>query len=133
MRSAIAGLIMFSLMLLAGCGGQGAQPLSGEAMVTFRAADGSMWRARLMKPADISIARALLAGKPGPRIPNGRIVRGSPDVNLGWSWHLDPHDFEWTDVATEVCDGNPESVENRTLSGDRYCPWHATVVAVTNL
>ena len=102
-------------------------------MVTFKAADGSMWRARLVKPVDITIARDLLAGKPAPRIPNGRIVRGDPDVNLGWSWHLDPRDFEWADVATEVCDGNPQSVEDGTLSGDRYCPWQATVVAVTNL
>ena len=120
-------------MLVTSCGGQGAQPSSSDVTVTFRAADGSTWRARLVDPADITIARDLLAGKPGPRIPNGRIVRGSPDVNLGWSWHLDPGDFEWSDVATEVCDGNPQSVEDGTLSGDRYCPWQATVVAVTNL
>ena len=125
--------MILALLLVGGCAGQGAQPSSGGATVTFRAADGSTWRARLVKPADISIARDLLAGKPGPRIPNGRIVRGGPDVNLGWSWHLDPRDFEWSDVATEVCDGNPQSVEDGTLSGDRYCPWQATVVAATNL
>lgn len=102
-------------------------------MVTFQASDSSTWRARLVRPADIATARALLAGEPGPRIPNGRIVRGDPDVNLGWSWHLDPQDFEWADAATEVCDGNPRSVEDGSLRGDRYCPWNATVVAVTEL
>ena len=103
---------------------------SGQVVVTFKASDGSTWRARLVRPADIAIARDLLAGKPGPAIPNGRIVRGSPDVNVGWSWHLDPTDFEWADVAIEVCDGNPQSVESVELTSDRYCPWSATVIAV---
>jgi hypothetical protein len=85
---------------------------------------------RLLEAPDVAIARDLLAGTPGPQIPNGRIVRGSPDVNTGWSWHLDPSDFEWADVATEVCDGNPQSVEDATLTSDRYCPWSATVIAV---
>lgn len=83
-----------------------------------------------MRATDVAIARDLLAGRPGLRIPNGRIVRGSPDVNTGCSWHLDPTDFAWADVAIEVCDGNPQNVEDGTLTSDRYCPWSATVIAV---
>jgi hypothetical protein len=85
---------------------------------------------RLERPADIAIARDLLAGRPAPHIPNGRVVRGRSDVNAGWSWHLDPADFEWADVTTEVCDGNPQGVEDGTITSDRYCPWGATVIAV---
>lgn len=99
-------------------------------IVTFRAADGSTWKMEIPRASDIAIARDLLAGRPGPGIPNGRIVRGSPDVNVGWSWHLDPTDFAWADMATEVCDGNPKSVEDGSLTSDRYCPWSATVIAV---
>lgn len=42
----------------------------------------------------------------------------------------DPSDFEWAEVTTEVCDGLPSFVEDRTLTGDRFCPWAAKVVAV---
>lgn len=123
-------------LLATACGGATGAPqpsnnnTPGSVVVTFKAADGSTWKARLTDPADIANARDLLAGKEVPRIPNGKIVRGSPDVNTGWSWHLDPNDFEWADVATEVCDGNPKSVEDKSLTSDRYCPWSATVVAV---
>jgi hypothetical protein len=122
-------------LLVTACGGATAAPqrsnnVSGSVVVSFKAADGATWKARLTDPADIANARELLAGKEAPRIPNGKIVRGSPDVNTGWSWHLDPNDFEWADVATEVCDGNPENVEDGSLTSDRYCPWSATVVAV---
>jgi hypothetical protein len=102
-------------------------------VVTFRAGDGAIWRMRLVRAADIAIAKDLLAGKPGPTIPNGRIVRDGPEVNTGWTWHLDPLDFSWADMTTEVCDGNPKNVEDGSLTSDRYCPWTATVIAVKAL
>lgn len=72
-------------------------------------------------------------GEPGPRIPNGRIVRGSGvnDHNRPWSWHLDPSDIVLADVAIEFCDGTPSDVEARLdefLSIGRYCPWAAELV-----
>jgi hypothetical protein len=51
-------------------------------------------------------------------------------VNEGYSWSLDPNDIEFADVTVEVCDGLPSDVEAGTISGDRYCPWSATVVAI---
>lgn len=131
-RAVAVGLL--AIGLLGGCGGiretSIPTPSLHPAVVTPRAADGSTWRLRLIRPADVQVAGDLLAGLPGPRIPNGRVVRGSSDVNAGWSWHIDPLDFEWSDVAAEVCDGNPGDVESGALTSDRYCPWAATVIAV---
>jgi hypothetical protein len=84
----------------------------------------------LVQRADIRIARALLRGEQAPSIPNGRVVRGDPGVNVGWSWHIDPAGFEFADATTEVCDGLPSYVERDIISGDRFCPWTATVLAI---
>jgi hypothetical protein len=105
-------------------------PADGPVVVTFRAANGKTWKQRLTQPDDIAIAWKHLAGEEAPTIPNGRIVRTGPDVNVGWSWHLDPNDFEWADMTVEVCDGLPDYVEDGTLTSDRYCSWEAKVVAV---
>jgi hypothetical protein len=102
---------------------------AGAVLVTIEVS-GERYRIRLTDPADIAIARTLLAGGEAPGIPNGRIVRGEPDVNEGFGWHIDPDDFEWADMTTEVCDGRPSFVEDGSLTGDRFCPWSATVVAV---
>jgi hypothetical protein len=51
-------------------------------------------------------------------------------VNTGWTWSLDPGDFEWAELTIEGCDGNPADVEAASWTSDRYCPWSATVVAV---
>lgn len=99
-------------------------------IVTIRVVDAETFRVRLTEPADIAIARDLLAGKEAPSIPNGKVVRGDPDVNTGYSWHLDPNDFEWADVTIEVCDGRPSDVEKNVITSDRYCTWAAKVIAV---
>jgi Short repeat of unknown function (DUF308) len=79
---------------------------------------------------DIAIAQKLLAGAVAPRIPNGRVVRGDPDVNVGYSWHIDPTLVEFADPTTEVCDGRPSDVEKGTITSEWYCPWSAHVVAI---
>jgi hypothetical protein len=43
---------------------------------------------------------------------------------------MDPDDFEFAEVTTEVCDGIPSDVESGLVTSDRYCPWSAQVVAV---
>ena len=118
--------------VLAGCGGSApTTPMrpQGPVVVTFEAADASRFRALLTDPADIANAEGLLAGDPGPSIPNGRVIRAT-GVNTGWSWSLDPADFDWAEVTIEGCDGNPSDVEAPTWTSDRYCPWAAKVVAV---
>ena len=98
-------------------------------VVTFEVADDQRFKALLVDPADIDIARRLLARQEAPGIPNGRVIRET-GVNTGYSWSLDPDDIEFVDVTIEVCDGLPSDVEAGTISGDRYCPWSADVVAI---
>jgi hypothetical protein len=99
-------------------------------VVTFRVGD-EEYRILLTDPADIEIARRLLAGEEAPRIPNGIIVRGDDGgVNTGFSWHIDPETVEFAEMTIEVCDGLPSFVEAGTLTGDRFCPWSAEVIAI---
>jgi hypothetical protein len=113
-----------------GCGvpGSASPQSSGPVVVTFEVVD-ERFRALLTDPADVDIARRLLAGEDAPSIPNGRVVRET-GVNEGYGWSLDPNDIEFADVTVEACDGLPSDVEAGTISGDRYCPWSATVVAI---
>jgi hypothetical protein len=98
-------------------------------VVTFEVAEDQRFKVLLTDPADIDIARKLLAGDDAPSIPNGRVVHAT-GVNTGYSWSLDPNDIEFSDVTTEVCDGLPSDVETGQVTGDRYCPWSAIVVAI---
>lgn len=111
-----------------GSGDQASGTPSGPVVVTFEVVD-ERFKALLTEPADIDIARRLLAGDDIPSIPNGRVVRET-GVNEGYSWSLDPNDIEFADVTVEVCDGLPSDVETGVVTGDRYCPWSAVVLAV---
>lgn len=102
---------------------------AGSVIVTFKVLK-EQYRVLVVDPAQVAIAQMLLAGEEAPRIPNGVVVRGDPSVNVGWSWHIDPSSFEFADVTTEVCDGKPSYVENDVITGDRFCPWSAKVIAV---
>ena len=102
---------------------------AGSVIVTFDV-KGEQYRILVVDPDNIAIAHRLLSGQDAPSIPNGLIVRGDPSVNTGWSWHIDPQSLEFADATTEVCDGKPSFVEDGTLSGDRFCPWSATVIAI---
>lgn len=102
---------------------------AGSFIVTFDV-KGEQYRILVVDPDNVAIAQKLLSGQEAPSIPNGLIVRGDPSVNTGWSWHIDPQSLEFADVTTEVCDGKPSFVEDGTLSGDRFCPWSARVIAI---
>jgi len=128
-------LTLWLSAMLVGCGGiaPSGQPAAtpGGVVVTVRVADAEEYRIRLTDPDDIGTAQKLLAGEAAPRIPNGRVVRGESDVNVGYSWHIDPDSVEFADTATEVCDGRPSDVEKGVITSDRYCPWSAQLVAIT--
>ena len=99
-------------------------------VVTLRVAEAEEYKLLLTDPDDIAVARQLLAGDEAPRIPNGVVVRGTPGVNTGYSWHIDPASVEFVDMTMEVCDGKPSDVEQQIITSDRYCPWSAQVVAI---
>jgi hypothetical protein len=102
---------------------------TGPMVATFNVA-GERFKVKFTKAADIALARKVLAGKAAPvPFPIGTIVYGSPDVNTGYTWHLDS--VAWTEQAMEVCDGRPRSdVETRKLTSPYYCPWGAKLVAL---
>jgi hypothetical protein len=121
------------LAVLAACASPAAPaatPKPEGVVVTFRVADVETYKVQLTDPADIEIARKLLAGEEAPAIPNGIVVRGDPEVNTGYSWHIDPASVEFADFTTEVCDGRPSDVEQSIITSDRYCPWSAKVIAI---
>jgi hypothetical protein len=124
---AIAGLTIAAASLVA-CSedDSAADPM----VVTFEVIGGERFKARLTDPVDIAVAQQLLAGEDAPSIPNGLVVRGVTDVNEGYTWSLDPDDFEFADVTIEVCDGIPSDVEAGLVTSERYCPWSAIVVSV---
>ena len=103
---------------------------NGSVIVTFQVED-ETYRVLLITDREIRIAYRLLAGRNAPPIPNGLVLPGDGGVNQPWSWHIDPASLEFADVTTEVCDGLPSFVERGTITGDRFCPWGARVIAVT--
>lgn len=129
--------VLATAAVVVACGGAGGSPTpsedgpsDGPVVVTFEVASDQTYRVLLAEPADIDIARRLLAGEDAPSIPNGRVVRGEAGVNEGYSWSIDPEDFDWADVTMEVCDGLPSDVEAGLVTSDRYCPWSAVVLEV---
>jgi hypothetical protein len=129
-RAAVAALALAAATLvIAACGGdQASASPSGPVVVTFEVVD-ERFKVLLTDPADIDTARRLLAGEDVPNIPNGRVVRET-GVNQGYSWSLDPDDIEFADVTIAECDGLPSDVEAGVVTGDRYCPTSAVVLAV---
>lgn len=83
---------------------------------------------RLADPEAIALAEANLRGA-NTRIPFGTVRRGHGGFNQPWSWHLDPDDATFVDVAIEVCDGRPSYLEAHLDEYPRYCPWGGRVIA----
>ena len=129
-RHITAAMVAAVSIAVGGCtpGGASTAP-TVPVIVTFEVNEGERFRVLLTDPADQATASRLLAGEEGPDIPNGRIVRRT-GVNEGWSWSIDPGDFEFADVTMEACDGNPSDVESGELTSERYCPWSARVLSI---
>lgn len=117
------------LLILPACGDSTNEGNEGV-IVTFEVAGSEQYKIQITDPGNIAIARDLLAGNEGPKIPNGIVVRGDAGVNEGYSWHIDPDSLEFADMTTEVCDGLPSDVENGIITSEYYCPWAAEVIAI---
>jgi hypothetical protein len=130
-------LITGALIALTACGSGGTAtgpisptPAPEGTVVTIKVAGAEEYKLLLTDPEDIAVARQLLAGEEAPTIPNGRVVRGEPGINDGWSWHIDPASVEFVDMTMEVCDGRPSDVEQEIITSEYFCPWSAEVIAI---
>jgi hypothetical protein len=72
------------------------------------------------------------------RVPEGcslnfevlRVPEGC-SLNFDWSWYFDPGDWSFADQSIELCDGNPQFVEENLdeyIRTGRYCPWGSKVL-----
>lgn len=53
------------------------------------------------------------------------------ELNEEWSWYFEPTEWDMADLSIELCDGNPQYVEENLqdyLDIDRYCPWSSYVL-----
>jgi len=132
LRRILGPAVLLALVVAACAGDEGSPsaPADGPVVATFQVVGGERFRVLLTDPADIADARRLVAGEDAPSIPNGVVIRGETGVNEGWSWSLDPDQFEFADITMEVCDGLPSDVEGGIITSDRYCPWSAIIVSL---
>ena len=109
-------------------------PTSTEpTVVTFEVAgyEEETYKIELATPELIEHVKQIMAGEDVALIPNGLVVRDDPSVNEPWSWHIDPESLEFADVTTEVCDGLPSYVEDRTITSPYFCPCVTKVIDLT--
>lgn len=64
---------------------------------------------------------------------NGRILEipEGCEFNQNWSWYFDPNDWALADASIELCDGDPQFVEENLeeyIRTGRYCPWSSIVL-----
>nr|BCX01213.1 MAG: hypothetical protein KatS3mg041_1259 [Bacteroidota bacterium] len=90
---------------------------------------------RIADPAQIALAREILAGRRSPMIVTGELRPGDggfnrdPIAGRRWSWHLDPRSVTFAEVTIELCDGRPSFVEENLsywlYTVRRFCPWNS--------
>jgi hypothetical protein len=130
-----AGLPLLILgALLTSCGAEDPSGSCCEGLprsglyATFKVGD-ERFQASITNPDGEAQARALWAGSSSAGIPDAPLLCSSVSWNPSWSWHLDPGNVEFAEVAIEACDGTPSAVEaDCSAFGGRYCPWTAVLV-----
>lgn len=72
------------------------------------------------------------SGKTGTAMLNG--LADGQDCDSRWTFHSDPADMSWPELAMEVCDGRPSDVEHDKAHWisdiKRWCPWGTKVLSV---
>ncbi|CAE7619591.1 unnamed protein product [Symbiodinium microadriaticum] len=67
------------------------------------------------------------------RIPVFHQILSGSDCDK-WSWHVDPKNVGWAELAVEVCDASPRYIEEHSeawrTSPGRWCPWKVQVLKV---
>ncbi len=99
-------------------------------------ASGDSLVVRIVQPAAIQKARAILAGSSPPAIMTGKLVLAPAFYNPKWHFHVDPLTIAFADAAIEVCDSSIRGIEQALpdvggslLPGLRWCPWTTKVLA----
>ena len=82
---------------------------------------------RLTDPETIRIAEDNRLGR-NSQFPIGPLRSGNGGFNAPWTWHFDPAETRFAEVAMELCDGRPSYVEQHKQDYPSYCPWGARVV-----
>ena len=63
--------------------------------------------------------------------PIARLPEGCENLNRDWSWYHKPNEWTLTDFSIELCDGDPQYVEENLDEYIRiggYCPWGSRVL-----
>ena len=139
---ALAGVLALSASLA--CDSDSVVGLPDGAVEVVLAFDGypqDTMRIAITDTAAIRLARAFVSTKQGPKMPVGRIVRGS-GIDARYPFHYEPASVQFADFATEVCDGAPMRTDSAVVEFMRgatglqnptsatWCPWGAYPIAV---
>lgn len=119
------GAALVLAVVLAACSGTSPSPSASEFVVAVGA---ETFVLRVADAETVRLARGNLRGE-NQMFPIGPLRRGNAGFNAPWSWHFDPDEVRFTEVAIEVCDGTPSYVEANLADFPTYCPWSASVVA----
>lgn len=99
----------------------------GETADFVVSVSGETFVLRLTDPETIRLADENRRGG-NSKFPLGPLRAGNGGFNGSWSWHFDPAQTRFVDLAIEVCDGRPSYVEAHLSEFPTYCPWGARVV-----
>jgi uncharacterized protein (TIGR03437 family) len=92
---------------------------------------------QVTNPATIDQARGQLVLPQSERSHvTGTLVKAPSFYNAPWGYHLDPVSIGFFDTSVEVCDANPQYVQDHLadvgdalLPENRWCPWNSTLTA----
>ena len=124
-----AGLLI--VLLTVACGGP------REFVFTLPMADGVAvsFVAMTSDPDVLAAARAELNRPEGDRSLYilGPLAEGDGGHNVGWDWHFVPGGWELTDTSMDLCDADPQFIEDALQDWikkiGRYCPKGARLAA----
>ena len=124
-------VVLLLLLLSAACGGP------PEFVFSLPTTEGDVvsFVATTSDPDVLATVRAELDRPEGSRSLYilGPLAVGDGGHNTGWSWHFVPDAWEMTDTSMDLCDADPQFIED-TLQDwvkkiGRYCPKAARLVA----
>jgi hypothetical protein len=112
-----------------------------EVVLAFNGFPQDTMRIAITDTSAIRLAREYVSTKQGPKLPIGRIVRGS-GIDRRYPYRYDPESVRFADFAMELCDGAPMRTDSavvefmRGATGETnptsatWCPWAAYPIAV---